>query len=106
MRQCQQGNFRQRQREDRERVVELLAKAYWMEIETVMSYIAASVNLDGVRAQEVKQSLATMSRRSSATLRNSPSGSRSYTGSSPVPRSSAPSSPTSSLPTSRPTSST
>ena len=33
-------------------------KAYWMEIETVMSYIAASVNLDGVRAQEIKQSLA------------------------------------------------
>jgi bacterioferritin len=43
----------------REHVVELLTKAYWMEIETVMSYIAASVNLDGVRAQEVKESLAT-----------------------------------------------
>jgi bacterioferritin len=28
-----------------------------MEIETVMSYIAASVNLDGVRAQEIKESL-------------------------------------------------
>jgi len=41
----------------RRHVVELLAKAYWMEIETVMSYLAASVNLDGVRAQEVKQSL-------------------------------------------------
>jgi len=44
--------------EQRERVVELLQKAYWMEIETVMSYIAASVNLDGVRAQEIKESLA------------------------------------------------
>lgn len=44
--------------EAREHVVELLSKAYWMEIETVMSYIAASVNLDGVRAQEVKESLA------------------------------------------------
>jgi bacterioferritin len=43
--------------EARQHVVELLAKAYWMEIETVMSYLAASVNLDGVRAQEVKQSL-------------------------------------------------
>jgi bacterioferritin len=42
----------------RERVVELLCKAYWMEIETVMSYMAASVNLDGVRAQEIKESLA------------------------------------------------
>src|SRR4051794_41156220 len=44
--------------EARERVVELLTKAYWMEVETVMSYIAASVNLDGVRAQEIKESLA------------------------------------------------
>src|SRR5215510_9408272 len=38
-------------------VVEMLTKAYWMEIETVTSYLAASVNLDGVRAQEIKQSL-------------------------------------------------
>jgi bacterioferritin len=44
--------------EARDRVVEMLQKAYWMEIETVMSYIAASVNLDGVRAQEIKESLA------------------------------------------------
>ncbi len=29
-----------------------------MEIETVMNYIAASVNLDGVRAEEIKKSLA------------------------------------------------
>jgi bacterioferritin len=42
----------------REQVVELLRKAYWMEIETVMNYLAASVNLDGVRAQEIKESLA------------------------------------------------
>lgn len=41
----------------RKRIVALLRKAYWMEIETVMSYLAASVNLDGVRAQEVKESL-------------------------------------------------
>jgi len=44
--------------ESRQHVVELLTKAYWMEIETVMSYLAASVNLDGVRAQEIKESLA------------------------------------------------
>jgi bacterioferritin len=43
--------------EARQHVVELLTKAYWMEIETVMSYLAASVNLDGVRAQEIKESL-------------------------------------------------
>jgi bacterioferritin len=42
----------------REHVVELLTRAYWMEIETVMSYLAAFVNLDGVRAQEIKESLA------------------------------------------------
>ena len=41
----------------REQVIELLNRAYWMEIETVMSYIANSVNPDGVRAQEVKESL-------------------------------------------------
>ncbi len=43
----------------REEVIELLKKAYWMEIETVMSYIANSVNPDGVRAQEIKESLET-----------------------------------------------
>jgi bacterioferritin len=43
--------------EARQHVIELLTKAYWMEIETVMSYLAASTNLDGVRAQEIKQSL-------------------------------------------------
>ncbi len=42
----------------REEIVALLTKAYWMEIETVMSYIAASTNLDGVRAQEIRESLA------------------------------------------------
>jgi bacterioferritin len=41
----------------REQVVEMLTKAYWMEIETVMSYIANAVNPDGVRAQEIKESL-------------------------------------------------
>jgi len=42
----------------REEIVTLLTKAYWMEIETVMSYLAASTNLDGVRAQEIRESLA------------------------------------------------
>ena len=45
------------QAEKREELVEMLTKAYWMEIETVMSYIANSVNLDGVRAQEIRESL-------------------------------------------------
>jgi bacterioferritin len=43
--------------EAREQIVELLQRAYWMEIETVMSYLAGSVNPDGVRAQEIKESL-------------------------------------------------
>jgi bacterioferritin len=43
--------------EDREKIIELLTKGYWMEIETVMSYIANSVNPDGVRAQEIIESL-------------------------------------------------
>ncbi|HEX5899601.1 MAG TPA: ferritin-like domain-containing protein [Solirubrobacteraceae bacterium] len=41
----------------REKIIELLTKAYWMEIETVMSYIANSINPDGVRAQEIIASL-------------------------------------------------
>jgi bacterioferritin len=41
----------------RNEVIELLEKAYWMEIETVMSYIANSVNPDGVRAREVAEAL-------------------------------------------------
>jgi bacterioferritin len=45
-------------RSERERIIEMLKRAYWMEIETVMSYIANSVNPDGVRAQEIKESLA------------------------------------------------
>jgi bacterioferritin len=52
------GIFDSANLEKREQIVELLRKAYWMEIETVMSYLAASVNLDGVRAQEIKESLA------------------------------------------------
>jgi bacterioferritin len=41
----------------REELIGLLKKAYWMEIETVMSYIANSINPDGVRAQEIIESL-------------------------------------------------
>jgi bacterioferritin len=41
----------------REELVELLKKAYWMEIETVMNYITNSINPDGVRAQEIIESL-------------------------------------------------
>lgn len=39
-------------------IIKELTKAYWDEIETVMNYLANSVNLDGVRAEEIKKSLA------------------------------------------------
>ncbi len=43
--------------EARKRIIAMLTKAYWMEMETVMSYMANSVNPDGVRAQEIIESL-------------------------------------------------
>jgi bacterioferritin len=43
--------------DQREEILRLLTKAYWMEIETVMSYVANSINPDGVRAQEIIESL-------------------------------------------------
>jgi bacterioferritin len=52
-----QGIFADSQSDTREHVIELLTKAYWMEVETVMSYLAASVNPDGVRAREIVESL-------------------------------------------------
>ncbi|TWT48786.1 ferritin-like domain-containing protein [Botrimarina hoheduenensis] len=42
----------------REETIELLTTAYCMELETVMNYLANSTNLDGVRAEEIKKSLA------------------------------------------------
>ncbi|HWC85844.1 MAG TPA: ferritin-like domain-containing protein [Solirubrobacteraceae bacterium] len=45
--------------EDQQRaVVELLTRAYWMEIETVMNYLAASMSQDGTRAVAVRAALA------------------------------------------------
>ena len=38
-------------------IINNLIKSYWMEIETVLNYISNSVNLDGVRAEEIKKSL-------------------------------------------------
>ncbi len=45
------------QQKVRQRIAKMLEKAYWMEMETVMSYVSNSVNLDGVRAREVSESL-------------------------------------------------
>lgn len=44
-------------KQEREQIVELLTKAYWMEIETVMNYVAGSINPDGVRARQIAASL-------------------------------------------------
>jgi bacterioferritin len=43
----------------KQRIVAELTKSYWMEIETVLNYIANSIHLDGVRAEEIKKSLTT-----------------------------------------------
>jgi bacterioferritin len=51
------GILDDRRSAEREELVGLLTTAYWMEIETVMSYIANSVNPDGVRAQEIIEAL-------------------------------------------------
>ena len=57
VRSAAQGILADDNTETREQIVEMLKKAYWMEIETVMSYIANSINPDGVRAQEIVESL-------------------------------------------------
>ena len=43
--------------EKNEEIIQLLIRSYNAEIETVMNYIANSVNLDGVRANHIKASL-------------------------------------------------
>ena len=56
-RNASQGILADDKRSEREQILQMLEKAYWMEIETVMSYISNSVNPDGVRAQEIIESL-------------------------------------------------
>lgn len=51
------GVLAEENKQNRDKLIEMLKKAYWMEIETVMSYITNSVNPDGVRAQEIVESL-------------------------------------------------
>lgn len=42
----------------KQQTIELLTQSYNMELETVVNYLANSVNLDGVRAERIKESLA------------------------------------------------
>ena len=57
VRSSSQGILSDEHTEKREEIVQLLTKAYWMELETVMSYLANSINPDGVRAQEIIEAL-------------------------------------------------
>src|SRR5688500_320282 len=57
VRSSSEGILSDERREAREEIIEMLKKAYWMEIETVMSYIANTINPDGVRAREVVENL-------------------------------------------------
>jgi bacterioferritin len=41
----------------REAIIQMLTKAYWMELETVINYLTNAVNLDGVRAMEIAEAL-------------------------------------------------
>jgi bacterioferritin len=51
------GILSEEMQEDRDQLIGMLTKAYWMEVETVMSYLSNSINPDGVRAQEIIESL-------------------------------------------------
>ena len=39
-------------------IIQELIYAYWLEMETTINYLAISVDLDGIRAEEIKKSLA------------------------------------------------
>jgi bacterioferritin len=52
-----EGILSQELAERREEIIELLKQAYFAELETVINYVTNSVNPDGVRAQEIKESL-------------------------------------------------
>jgi bacterioferritin len=56
-RNASQGILADDRADERTAIIKMLKKAYWMEIETVMSYVANSINPDGVRAQEIVESL-------------------------------------------------
>lgn len=52
-----EGILAEEMAEKRTEIIELLKKAYFAELETVINYTTNSVNPDGVRAQEIKESL-------------------------------------------------
>jgi bacterioferritin len=52
-----EGILSQGMAEKRDEIIELLKQAYFAELETVINYVTNSTNPDGVRAQEIKESL-------------------------------------------------
>jgi bacterioferritin len=42
----------------RDTIIKELTRAYWLELEATINYLAISVDLDGIRAEEIKKSLA------------------------------------------------
>ena len=56
-RNASQGILSDDRANEREQIIGMLTKAYWMEMETVINYVTNSVNPDGVRAQEIIESL-------------------------------------------------
>lgn len=42
----------------RDKLIEELIYVYWIEVEATINYLAISVDLDGIRAEEIKKSLA------------------------------------------------
>jgi bacterioferritin len=51
------GILAERHSDKRQEILAQLTRAYWMEMETVMSYLANSANLDGIRADEIAEVL-------------------------------------------------
>lgn len=52
-----QKNDKSQKTGSKQQTVQLLQKAYRMEVETVMNYLANSIYLDGMQAEEVKRAL-------------------------------------------------
>ena len=53
-----QGILADERSAERDQILQLLSTAYFMELETVISYITNSTNPDGLLGQEIKESLA------------------------------------------------
>ena len=52
-----EGILSQEMAAKRDEIIELLKQGYFAELETVINYVTNSTNPDGVRAQEIKESL-------------------------------------------------